>query len=129
MTTFRSRVFLFAAALLFSSLMGLTGARAGEADIVGAVVTRLNGDSFRFDVSVLHEDTGWDHYANAFEILDSNGNILGTRVLLHPHVGQLPFTRSLTLTLSPAIRQVTIRGVDSVHGRGGKEMNVDIPWQ
>ena len=129
MTTFRSRILFPALAALFLPLIVLTGARAGEADIVGALVTRMDGNNFRFDVSVLHEDTGWEHYANAFEILDSSGKILGTRTLLHPHVGQLPFTRSLTLTLSPDIRQVTIRGVDSVHGRGGKEMNVDVPWQ
>lgn len=48
-----------------------------------------------FDVTVKHADTGWDHYANRWEIQSESGKILATRILHHPHVDEQPFTRSL----------------------------------
>lgn len=53
-----------------------------------------NGDTWRFDVTVLHPDTGWDHYADGWQVEDAEGNVLGLRVLAHPHVNEQPFTRS-----------------------------------
>lgn len=52
--------------------------------------------SWRFDVTLSHPDTGWDHYADGWRVLDMQGNELGLRVLAHPHVTEQPFTRSLS---------------------------------
>jgi len=42
-------------------------------------------------------------------------------------VNEQPFTRSLSGVKLPAgIKQVVIRGHDSVHGFGGKEKRVDL---
>ena len=60
----------------------------------------VNGD--RFDVTLSHPDTGWDHYADGWEVLDADGNSLGLRVLVHPHVAEQPFTRSLSGVSVPA---------------------------
>ena len=87
--------------ILTAFLISSAGAQAGEADVVGAHVTLTAPDTFRFDVTVSHADEGWEHYANAFEILDSEGNILGTRELLHPHVNEQPFTRTLANVMIP----------------------------
>ena len=38
--------------------------------------------------------TGWEHYANKWDVVGPDDTILGTRVLLHPHVNEQPFTRS-----------------------------------
>ncbi|TMV07269.1 hypothetical protein FGK63_13520 [Ruegeria sediminis] len=54
-----------------------------------------SGDGWRFDVTVSHPDTGWDHYADGWRVLDMQGNELGMRVLYHPHEQEQPFTRSL----------------------------------
>lgn len=59
----------------------------------------VNGD--RFSVTLSHPDTGWDHYADGWEVLDSYGNSLGVRELLHPHVTEQPFTRSLSDVIVP----------------------------
>ena len=54
----------------------------------------VTGD--QFSVTLSHPDTGWDHYADGWEVLDADGNSLGVRELLHPHVTEQPFTRSLS---------------------------------
>lgn len=59
----------------------------------------VNGD--RFSVTLSHPDTGWDHYADGWEVLDADGNSLGVRELLHPHVTEQPFTRSLSGVIVP----------------------------
>src|SRR6056297_2190336 len=57
-----------------------------------------NGDgSWRFSVTVRHADTGWDHYADLWQVVDlTTGDVLGERVLAHPHTQEQPFTRSLS---------------------------------
>lgn len=101
---------------------------AGEADVVDVKVTREGQSSYRFDVSVQHADTGWKHYADKWEVLTPDGDILGVRTLLHPHVNEQPFTRSLSGVKIPAtIRQVIVRAHDSMHGYGGKELQVNLP--
>ncbi|MEM1272806.1 MAG: hypothetical protein AAGF88_03260 [Pseudomonadota bacterium] len=73
--------------------------------------------SGRLSVTISHPDTGWDHYADAWEVLDTNGNSLGIRELAHPHVDEQPFTRSLSVTLpGDGPWDVLIRARDSVHG-------------
>jgi hypothetical protein len=100
---------------------------AGEADVVG-VKARSDGDGTgSFSVTVRHNDEGWDHYANQWEVLGPDGEVLGTRVLLHPHVGEQSFTRSLGgVKIPEGIRKVSVRARDSVHDYGGKTMEVDL---
>ena len=101
---------------------------AGESDVVKVTVTESTPGTFRFDVSVRHDDEGWDHYANLWQVVRPNGSVLGERVLLHPHDTEQPFTRSLSgVTISGEIKTVIIRARDSVHEFGGKEMNVNLP--
>lgn len=85
-------------------------------------------DTYQVSVTVRHADTGWEHYADKWDVLDPDGAILGTRVLLHPHVEEQPFTRSLGgLCIPEGVSEVTIRAHDKVHGYGGREMTVKVP--
>ena len=115
--------------ILFTSLFIITtAAYAGEADVIKVDVKRTGGDTYFFKVTVRHEDEGWDHYANKWDVVAPDGTILGTRTLYHPHVDEQPFTRSLSdLKISESITEVTIRAHDSVHEYGGKTMSVAIP--
>ena len=115
--------------ILFTSLFIITtAAYAGEADVIKVDVKRTGGDTYFFKVTVRHEDEGWDHYANKWDVVAPNGTILGTRTLYHPHVDEQPFTRSLSdVKISESITEVTIRAHDSVHEYGGKTMSVAIP--
>ena len=99
----------------------------GEADVVGVEVTATGNGTFRFDVTVEHADTGWDHYADKWEVLTPGGSVLGVRTLHHPHVGEQPFTRSLSGVKIPAtVAEVTLRAHDSVHGYGGDVKTVQL---
>jgi hypothetical protein len=101
---------------------------AGEAEVVQVQVSTSGERTCRFDVTVQHGDTGWDHYADKWEIVAPDGKILGTRKLLHPHVNEQPFTRSLSGVRIPNnIQQVSVRAHDSVHAFGGKVMTLDLP--
>ena len=105
-----------------------TAAVAGEADIVGVNVTKTGPGVYRFDVTVRHADTGWDHYADRWEVLGPGDTVLGTRVLLHPHVDEQPFTRSLRgVEIPDGVADVRIRAHDSVHGHGGAEITATLP--
>ena len=102
-------------------------AGAGEADVVGAKATRESHGTWRFDVTVRHADTGWDHYADRWQVETPDGRVLGTRVLLHPHETEQPFTRALGgVVIPPEVTEVIIRAHDSVHGDGGKTLRLKL---
>ncbi len=103
-------------------------ALAGEADVLDVDVS-CNSDSIcGFDVTVKHDDEGWKHYANRWEVLSPDGKILATRVLAHPHDNEQPFTRSLGNVRIPSdLNKVVVRAHDLVHENGGKEFVVKLP--
>ena len=103
-------------------------ASAGEADVLDVTAAPTGDGSYRFEVAVRHADAGWDHYADAFEVVAPYGAVLATRTLLHPHTDEQPFTRSLTgVTIPAGVTEVTVRAHDSVHGHGGKALTVTVP--
>jgi hypothetical protein len=114
------------------SLVGLTlaaPAYAGEADVVDVTATR-SGATWRFDVTVAHADSGWDHYADRWDVLTPDGALLGSRILYHPHVDEQPFTRSLDgVTIPPGVTRVIVRAHDTVHGAGGREFTLELTTQ
>ncbi len=100
---------------------------AGSADVVAVEVVATAPGIYRFNVTVRHPDTGWEHYADRWEIVAPDGTTLGVRTLLHPHVQEQPFTRSLSRVAIPEnIRQVVVRAHDNVDGYGNKTMTVRI---
>ncbi len=102
-------------------------ARAGEADVVRAEALAEGGGAWRFRVTVAHGDTGWDHYADKWDVVAPDGAVLGTRVLLHPHETEQPFTRALGgVKIPETVTEVTLRAHDRVHGYGGKELTVTL---
>ena len=103
-------------------------ALAGEVDVLNVEIQKSSQGIFTFSVTLQHEDTGWDHFANKWEIIDEENNILGTRILYHPHVEEQPFTRNLSgLMLSEDLKTVTVRGHDSLHAYGGKVITLELP--
>ncbi|WP_299600031.1 hypothetical protein [uncultured Tateyamaria sp.] len=74
---------------------------AEEPVIENVDVSKTSTDTYRFSVTIRHPDTGWDHYADGWRVLDMDGKELGMRVLAHPHVDEQPFTRSLSGVVIP----------------------------
>jgi hypothetical protein len=91
-------------------------------------VHKSGQDTWRFDVTLKHADEGWKHYADAWDVMTEDGQLLGKRVLYHPHVNEQPFTRSLSGIKIPGnIKQVIVRGHDLVHKYGGLTKTVKLP--
>ncbi|WP_052261683.1 hypothetical protein [Leisingera sp. ANG-M1] len=67
-----------------------------EEPVIENATARQSGSSWTFSVTLSHPDTGWEHYADGWRVLDMEGNELGLRVLAHPHEHEQPFTRSLS---------------------------------
>ncbi len=98
--------FVFALAVLASPAFA-------DAPVVEDVT--INGD--RISVTLSHPDTGWDDYADGWEVLDADGNSLGLRELLHPHVNEQPFTRSLSGVIIPdRAKAIYVRARSNVDG-------------
>ena len=115
-------------AIVITAMMMLCSgsALAGKADVENATAQK-RGDSWTFDVTVRHADTGWDHYADRWDVVAPDGTVLGSRSLLHPHVDEQPFTRSLgNVSIPDGVTHVVIRAHDKVHGLGGREFTVDL---
>ena len=73
---------------------------ADPAEVVGVEAVEVDG-TWRFAVTLRHPDTGWDHYADGWDIVDAEGEVLGERPLAHPHVEEQPFTRSTSGVVIP----------------------------
>lgn len=104
-----------------------SGVRAGDIEIVDAIA-RKDATGYRFSVTLKHGDTGWEHYADLWAVYTPDGQLLGERVLAHPHVNEQPFTRSLSGVQVPdGLTSVIIRARDSVHGVAPQEFKVSLP--
>lgn len=115
-------------ALVTVSLASTAAAWAGEADVVAAKVRRAADGTYDFDVTVKSNDRGWDYFADAFEVLTLDGKVLGTRVLLHPHEAEQPFTRELYgVKIPQGIEHVVIRARHKPKGHDGKTLTVELP--
>ena len=107
---------------------------AANADVTFVRAVQAADGTWTFHVTVEHPDTGWEDYANGWDVVTPDGNVVTqdagddfTRLLLHPHVEEQPFTRSQSgLELPPGISEVTIRAHDLVDGFGGREIIVDL---
>jgi len=112
---------LMALALLFS-----TATFASEIDIVQVILTN-NAGSWRADVTLKHADTGWKHYADGWRLVDEQGNVLGNRVLYHPHVDEQPFTRSLSGFNIPQDKKIIfVEAHDFERGWSKKRVKIDM---
>ncbi|WP_426416469.1 hypothetical protein [Aestuariirhabdus sp. LZHN29] len=115
--------------ILLLAWVGLsTTANANEPTPIKATIVSQGSGFYTISVSVRHGDEGWDHYADRWEVIDSEGNVLATRLLQHPHVDEQPFTRSLSaLRLPPTLDAVIIRVHDSKHGYGRRKIKLERP--
>lgn len=95
--------------------------------IVDATAEAQANGLYAFSVTVFHEDDGWTHYADSWDVLTVDGQVLGTRTLFHPRNGESTFTRSLSNVQAPiGAREVLIRAHCSTDGYGDT-FRVELP--
>jgi len=99
---------------------------ADPAQIVSTTAQRT-GAGWQFDVTIAHGDTGWEDYADGWRVELVDGTILGTRILVHPHVEEQPFTRSLRgVTIPDDVTEVRIRASTNVTGWADTRQTVPL---
>ena len=107
---------------------------AADADVNFVRAAMSDDGSWTFQVTVSHPDIGWDDYTDGWDVVLPDGTVLKatsehpfTRLLIHPHVDEQPFTRSQSSLQIPAgIETVTVRAHDIVFGFGGREVDVNL---
>lgn len=107
-------------------LLLATPAAANQVEIV-KVSMEPSAHRWTFHVTLKHQDTGWDHYADGWRIVDGKGNELGYRKLWHPHENEQPFTRTLANVLIPeGVNVVYVEAHDKVHGWAKQKVRINL---
>lgn len=97
-------------------------------DIIGAEAITDASGLWRFSVTVSSPYDSPERYADAWRVVDPDGNELGIRILTHDHASEQPFTRSQSgIEIPDGISEVTVQGRDLQNGWGGGELIVAIP--
>lgn len=120
--------------LLTGILLPCLASAGGNADVVAVKIKQTAADTWTFNVTVQHPDTGWEDYADGWDVLLPDGTVIKpnagevfTRTLWHPHVDEQPFTRSQSgIHIPTGIHQVRVRAHDKKDGFGGREATVDL---
>jgi hypothetical protein len=108
-------------------LIPLHFSSANPADVIDVKATQSKDKSWRFDVTIKHDDKGWDHYVNQWIVVAPDNKILATRTLYHPHIHEQPFTRNIQgVSIPKTVTKVRIIARDSVHQRTGKIIKYDL---
>lgn len=112
--------------LLLLPLAPLTIVYAGAVEVVSTEFTR-HGTTWSVSTTLRHADSGWDHYADAWRVVDKNGKVFGKRVLYHPHENEQPFTRSQRgIQIPSGVNIVFVEAHDKVHGWSKQRVRVDL---
>ncbi len=90
-------------------------------DQANVTTVTASGDagSYTFAVTLASPDTGCDQYANWWEVLDADGNLLYRRILGHSHVDEQPFSRTGGPVAVDAEQVVFVRAHMNNGGFGG----------
>ena len=108
---------------------------AGDADVLDVEAHSTTPGVWSFRVTVQHPDTGWEDYADGWDVVLPDGTVVKpnageafTRTLWHPHVNEQPFTRSQGGIRIPLdVKQVSVRAHDKRDGFGGTEKTISLP--
>lgn len=87
-----------------------------------------NPGYWKITVTVRHNDQGWGHYADYWKVTDRDtGQLLGERILYHPHDNEQPFSRSASgIFIDKIVRYIEISARCNQHGFEGRRIIVDL---
>ena len=105
----------------------LNGPASGNEVRIEFVTLEERAGTWHVSVTLHHEDSGWDHYADQWRVVDEQDNLLAERVLFHPHVNEQPFTRSQSSVAIPATAErVFVEAHDKVHDCSPDRVEVNM---
>jgi hypothetical protein len=93
------------------------------AHVLATTFEKTAENTYTVSATVRHNDTGWENYADAFEVKGDNVQN-GLRVLAHPHETEQPFTRSQSGVVASGV--VWIEAKDNVEGIPGGKIYLDL---
>ena len=129
-----------AIAMLLAVIGGIFAAQNVLADkpiAYKARVMKLSDERYQFEINIVHEDNGWDHFVNRWEIVGNGGKVLATDVLHYPRIGEGIVWRVLTgVKVDADTEYVIYRLHDLKHGYGREKLvrlpagaQADTGWQ
>ncbi|MCJ7717902.1 MAG: hypothetical protein MUO54_15480 [Anaerolineales bacterium] len=83
-------------------------------------------NAYQFSVEISSPDAGCDQYADWWEVLNEDGQLLYRRVLLHSHVSEQPFVRSGGPVNIEAETVVLVRAHMNNTGYGGQTIKGSV---
>jgi hypothetical protein len=99
------------------------------ADVTSVLVTGGNNGVFTFAVGIFSPDIDCSQYANWWEVVSEDGELIGRRILVHSHVPPAfpqPFVRNKTITID-STTVVWIRGhMNNTSYKNGKAFKGSI---
>jgi len=87
----------------------------------------LSNQRWQFNVTLSSPYDSRQRYADAWRVLDDQGNELGIRILGHHHASEQPFTRSHVIELPENTTAVFVEGRDQSNGWSGQRFEFELP--
>jgi len=96
--------------------------------VVAVELTQVEPGRFDVSTTVRSVDVAGASFADAWEVRDLEGGVLGERILTHAHTNEQPFIRLLSgVAIATDIAQVEVAVRDSVRGFCGPPLIVEVP--
>ena len=112
--------------LLMASMVVSTSLFAKEVEIT-KVELESTKSTWTVQVTLSHDDQGYDHYANGWRIVDAKKNILASQELYHPHDSKKPFTDSKTnITIPRGTKIIFVEAQAKPHGWSKQRVQIDL---
>ena len=94
--------------------------QATTAGLAAVTEVEVSGgeNEYTFNVTISSPDLGCQQYADWWEVIDVDGNLLYRRILTHSHVDEQPFARSGGPVAIAANTEVYVRGHMNTTGYG-----------
>ncbi len=96
-------------------------------DVIGATAIQDADGTWTFSATLSSPYDSPERYADAWRVVDADGNEYAVRVLTHDHANEQPFTRSQGgVAIPDDVSIVTIEGRDQVSGWGGATFELEL---
>ena len=95
-------------------------------EVIAVEALSAESESWRFNVTLSSVYDSPQRYADAWRVLDEQGNELGIRILGHDHASEQPFTRSARIQIPKELSKVFVEGRDQANGWSGQRFEVNL---